>query len=52
MGCNCGGKKSAPSSYEYTSADKSKVQVFRSQVEARAQQIRDGGGGTIKPVSR
>lgn len=48
MPCNCGGAKSKSSQYVYTGSD-GKAQTFGSEVEAKAAQIRAGGGGTVKP---
>jgi len=52
MGCNCGGTKTTPSQYVYTGPD-GKQTVYRTEVEARAAQIRDartkGTAGTYKP---
>jgi hypothetical protein len=48
MGCGCGGKKAT--TWQYTSAS-GQVRTFSSQLQARAQQIRDGGGGSIVPIT-
>lgn len=50
MGCGCQGSK-ATSTWVYVSRDGNQY-TFKSQLEARAKQIRDGGGGTITAVSR
>lgn len=49
MGCNCGGKKSAGvvSQYVYTSPSGAKT-TYNSEVQAKAAQIRNGGG-TVAP---
>ena len=43
MGCNCGGTKTAPTKFLYTSP-KGENKVYKTEVEARAAQIRNGGG--------
>jgi hypothetical protein len=44
MGCNCGGAKAAPQSFIYTAPD-GKQTVYRTEVEARAAQVRDARAG-------
>ena len=51
MGCNCGSSKNAKVSYIYTSP-KGVQTTYNSEVEARAAQIRNGGGGSIRTVAR
>lgn len=46
--CNCG-KKSRSTTYVYTSKDGQK-QKFATEVEAKAAQIRAGGGGVVQAV--
>jgi hypothetical protein len=48
MGCGCGGKQNLIN-YKHV-APTGKVTVTRSQVEARARQIREGG--TVEKVSQ
>jgi hypothetical protein len=49
MGCNCGGK-SANQQWLYTSP-KGEHKVYKTEVEARAAQIRNGGGNiTVQAV--
>jgi t-SNARE complex subunit (syntaxin) len=43
MGCNCGGAKTASQQFLYTSP-KGESKVYTSEVQARAAQIRNGGG--------
>lgn len=44
MGCNCGGQKTQPNvNYVYVSPQGER-KTYRSEVEARAAQIRNGGG--------
>lgn len=50
MGCGCGSKKSA---VNHVFIDSNGTQrTYRTEIEARAAQIRAGGGGTIKTVAR
>lgn len=42
MGCNCG-KPSAPKEFRYVSPT-GEVKVYRTEVEAQAAKIRNGGG--------
>jgi len=42
MGCNCGGKAAANKEWVYT--NKGETKVYTSEVQARAAQIRNGGG--------
>jgi hypothetical protein len=48
VACNCGGAKTAPQTYVYTAPDGSKKE-YRTEVEARAAQIRNGNKGTYAP---
>lgn len=43
MGCNCGQKTSPKMNFVYVSP-KGEKKVYKSEVEARAAQIRNGGG--------
>ncbi len=43
MGCNCGGSKNSKQQFLYTSP-KGENKVYKTEVEARAAQIRNGGG--------
>lgn len=43
MGCACGGSKSANTTYVYI-APNGTVTKYRTEVEAKAAQIRNGGG--------
>lgn len=43
MGCNCGGTTTVPVNYVYTSPTGKKT-TYRSEVEAQAAKIRNGGG--------
>jgi hypothetical protein len=43
MGCNCGKKNGQPSAFVYTDP-KGVTKTYKSEVEARAAQIRNGGG--------
>jgi len=43
MGCNCGQKAQIKMNYVYVSP-KGERKVYKSEVEARAAQIRNGGG--------
>lgn len=49
MPCNCGKKAQQAKSFVYTSAS-GKTTTYSSEIEARAAQVRAGGGGTIKPA--
>lgn len=46
MGCNCG-KKNAAFTYTYT-APSGEKKVYKSEVEAQAAKIRNGGGSYIR----
>jgi hypothetical protein len=43
MGCNCGSKSSLAKTYVYTSPT-GQVQKFKTEIEAQAAKIRNGGG--------
>ncbi len=43
MGCNCGGTKTQTQQFLYTSPQ-GEHKVYKTEVEARAAQIRNGGG--------
>lgn len=43
MGCNCNGSKAATQQYVYTSPQ-GQTTVYTSEVQAKAAQIRNGGG--------
>lgn len=47
MPCNCG--KKASSKFVYVTDDGKKV-VFPTEVQAKAAQIRAGGGGVVQPA--
>lgn len=49
MGCNCGQKAQPKQAFVYTAPDGSKT-TYNSEVQARAAQIRQGGG-TYQPVA-
>lgn len=49
MGCNCGKKNGQSSQYVYISATGQRA-TYNTEVEARAAQIRAGGGGTVQPA--
>jgi hypothetical protein len=49
MGCNCS-KRATATKFVYVSAD-GKRTVHKSEIEAKAAQVRAGGGGTIKTSS-
>jgi len=50
MGCNCGNKTEPKQSFLFTAPDGKKT-TYTSEVQARAAQIRSGGG-TYQPVPR
>lgn len=50
MPCNCGSGAAKKQSYEYTSPT-GQTKTYNSEIEAKAAQIR-GGGGTIRVLSR
>lgn len=50
MGCNCGKKNQQPSAFVYQ-APNGVTKTYKTEVEARAAQIRNGGG-TYKAVTR
>jgi hypothetical protein len=43
MGCNCGGNKNASQKFLYT-APNGTQKVYKTEIEARAAKIRNGGG--------
>lgn len=43
MGCNCGGSKSRTQEFVYVAPNGNRV-VYKTEIEARAAQIRNGGG--------
>jgi hypothetical protein len=47
MACGCQGNKDKNSTYVYVS-DKGTQHTFKTEIEARAAQIRAGGGGRIE----
>lgn len=52
MGCNCGGSAAAKN-VNHVFTDSSGVQrTYRTEIEAKAAQIRSGGGGNIRTVAR
>lgn len=51
MGCGCGGSKN--SSYNYVFTDSNGVQkTYSSELEAKAAQMRSGGGGNVRAVAK
>lgn len=51
MPCNCGGGTATKQDFVYT--DPTGVQrSYKTEIEARAAQIRAGGGGNIRAVSK
>jgi hypothetical protein len=42
MGCNCGGSKSTQDKFRYTAPNGS-VTVYKTEIEAQAQVVRNGG---------
>lgn len=50
MGCNCGKSSQQKFEYRFTGPD-GKVKVYTSEVQARAAQIRQGGGSYV-PVAK
>lgn len=50
MGCGCQGAKTKPQNYVYTSPQGKKI-TYKTEVEARAAQIR-ANGGTYQVVAR
>jgi hypothetical protein len=44
MGCNCGGAKTAPNKFVYIHPVTGARTTYTSEVQARAAQIRNGGG--------
>ena len=51
MPCNCGSGANGQKSYEYTSPT-GQTKTFNTEIEAKAAQLRAGGGGSIRAVSR
>lgn len=51
MGCNCGKTTKTAQNYVYTNPTTNAKVVYRTEVEARAAQIRNGGG-TYVAVAR
>jgi hypothetical protein len=49
MGCGCGGTKNK--SQEWVYAFRGQTKVYKTEIEARAAQIRNGGG-TITPRAK
>jgi hypothetical protein len=50
MACGCGGAQNSKVAYVFTDAT-GKQRQFRTDIEARAAQIRAGGGGSIREVA-
>lgn len=50
MGCNCT-KNTSNTQYVYTDG-KGVQRTYRTEIEARAAQIRAGGGGNIRSVAK
>jgi hypothetical protein len=51
MGCNCGSNNNSTQQYVYTDP-KGVQRTYRTEIEARAAQIRAGGGGNIRSVAK
>lgn len=51
MGCNCGGGTTAKNTYIYTDPN-GQQHTYNTEIEARAAQIRAGGGGSIRVVTK
>jgi hypothetical protein len=51
MPCNCGSSNNTNQQYVYTDG-KGVQRSFRTEIEARAAQIRAGGGGSIRTVTK
>lgn len=49
MPCNCGGAVKAPAfKYIYTDGTTGRQHTYNTEIEAKAAQIRAGGGGNIR----
>jgi hypothetical protein len=51
MGCNCGGTKTANLTYVYTNAQ-GRTTVYRTEIEAKAAVLRNGGSYTTAASAR
>jgi hypothetical protein len=51
MGCNCAGQKTAAVKYVYTSPQGVQTS-YPTQIEAKAAQVRAGGGGNIRTEAK
>ena len=51
MPCNCGSKNTAKVDYVYTDGNGKQVS-YRTEIEAKAAQIRAGGGGSIRTQAK
>lgn len=51
MGCGCQGGNQTNQEFQYTSP-KGVTKIYKKEIEARVAQIRDGGGGTITPITK
>lgn len=51
MGCGCGKAKAPAVEYHYTT-EKGTTSVHQSRLQARAEQLRSGGGGRIAAVTK
>lgn len=51
MACGCGQSRTAKFSYIYTDAT-GQQRSFNTDIEARAAQVRAGGGGSIRQVPK
>jgi len=49
MGCGCGGN--TKTAYLYTSP-KGVTKEYDTEIAAKVAQIRDGGGGSIRPITK
>lgn len=52
MPCNCGGGTTAKNVYVYTDGTSGRQTTYNTEIEARAAQIRAGGGGSIRTVAK
>lgn len=51
IGCNCGSKTAQKVNYIYTTPQGRQV-TYRTEIEAKAAQIRAGGGGSIRTEAK
>lgn len=50
MPCNCGG--SSKFEYQYTDPTTGQTKTYSTEIEAKAAQVRAGGGGAIRAVQK